>query len=59
MSPPFLISTPVPWIAAAAQTMIAMEMMPPRPMERQESRVAEPRSSSGLFHFLAAEDAWR
>ena len=58
MSLPFAGITYVPWKAAAAAMIIAMEITPPRPMETKESMRAD-LTSSGVFQFLAAEDACR
>ena len=62
ISAPDLISPPVAWIVAAAQTMIAIEITPPRPMERMESNLefaSASSLSSTLPHFVEADAACR
>ena len=62
ISAPEAISPPVAWIVAAAQTMMAMEMMPPSPMEIMESKrefASASSLSSVLPHFVEAEAACR
>ena len=50
------VSTPLAF-TADAQIMIAREITPPSPIARIESRFEVGISSSGLFHFFAADDA--